>query len=164
MPPEPLAERVVAALITAEQTLATAESLTGGLIGAALTAVPGASKAYLGGLITYASELKASLAGVEAEVLGVHGAVSSQAAEEMAVGARRLTGADWAIAVTGVAGPDPQDGHLPGEVWLGLAGPDGGCAASRIDLVGSRDQIRAGTVTAALAGLLARLEAASTNG
>jgi nicotinamide-nucleotide amidase len=164
MPPDPIAAQVVAALVASGQRLATAESLTGGLIGATITAVPGASQAYVGGLITYATQLKATVAGVPHDVLAIHGPVSEQTAVAMAAGARRVTGADWAVSVTGVAGPDSQDGHLPGEVWIGLADPDGGCAASRIDLKGSRDEIRAGTVAAALVGLLSRLQAASTRG
>jgi nicotinamide-nucleotide amidase len=164
MPPESLARRVVSALVAAGQSLATAESLTGGLIGAAITAVPGASRAYLGGVITYDTALKASLAGVEAEALAVHGPVSAVTAEQMALGVRRLTGADWAVAVTGVAGPDAQDGHRPGEVWWGLVGPDGVCASSRIELSGGREAVREGTVAAALAELLMRLESASING
>jgi len=166
MPPEPIAAQVVAALVATGQTLATAESLTGGLIGATITAVPGASKAYLGGLITYASQLKAGLAGVPAGMLAQFGPVSPQTAEAMAAGVRQVTGADWTIAVTGVAGPDWQDGHQPGEVWLGLSGPGGVRTVSRLDLAGSRDQIRMATVSAALAELLERLRefAASTNG
>lgn len=166
MPPEPIAVEVVALLVATGQTLATAESLTGGLIGATITAVPGASKAYLGGLITYATELKAGLAGVAADVLAQFGPVSPQTAEAMAAGVRQVTAADWAIAVTGVAGPDPQDGHQPGEVWLGLAGPGGVRSVSRMDLAGSRDQIRSATVSAALAELFKVLRdfGASTNG
>jgi nicotinamide-nucleotide amidase len=164
MSPDPLAVRAVAALVAAGHTVATDESLTGGLIGASLTAVPGASQAYVGGLITYATEMKAELARVPEPVLSRYGPVSAQTAEAMASGVRRVTGADWGIAVTGVAGPDPQDGHQPGEVWLGLADPAGQCAASRIDLCGSREEIRAGTVAAALAELVTRLERASTGG
>lgn len=166
MPPEPIAVEVVALLVATGQTLATAESLTGGLIGATITAVPGASKAYLGGLITYATELKAGLAGVPADVLEQFGPVSPQTAEAMAAGVRQVTGADWAITVTGVAGPDPQDGHQPGEVWLGLSGPGGVRSVSRMDLTGSRDQIRSATVSAALAELFKMLRefGASTNG
>ena len=166
MPPEPIAVQVVSLLATTGQTLATAESLTGGLIGATITAVPGASKAYLGGLITYATELKAGLAAVSADVLAQFGPVSPQTAEAMAAGVQQVTGADWAIAVTGVAGPDPQDGHQPGEVWLGLSGPAGVRSVSRMDLTGSRDQIRSATVSAALAELVKALGdfGASTNG
>lgn len=153
--PDPTAVAVVAALARRGQTLATAESLTGGLIGAALTAVPGASAVYLGGVISYATGLKETLAGVPAEVLGTHGPVAGPTAAAMAAGVRLLAGADWAVAATGVAGPDPQDGHAPGEVWLGLAAPDAGPVAQHFAFAGGRDAVRAATVDAALA-LLAR--------
>lgn len=164
MSPEPLAIALVAALTGARQRFATAESLTGGLIGAAVTAVPGASAVYCGGVISYATELKATLAGVPNVVLAEWGPVAEATASAMAAGVRARTGADWAIAVTGVAGPDPQDGHQPGEVWIGIARPDGSAMASRIDLAGSRDEIRARTVNAALRQLLDQVEAASTQG
>lgn len=148
--PEPDAVRVIAALAARGQGLATAESLTGGLIGAALTAVPGASAAYLGGVVAYATPQKARLAGVPSEVLDAHGPVSAQTAVALATGVRDATGADWAISATGVAGPDPQDGHAPGEVWLGLAGPDAPAHAVRHDFTGDRAAIRDATVAAAL--------------
>lgn len=158
MPPEAVAEELVTELVGAGLTVATAESLTGGLIGATITAVPGASKTYLGGLVVYATALKHSLAGVDQEVLDAHGAVSSQTAEALAAGVRTITGADWAIAVTGVAGPDSQEGHTPGTVWIGLAGPDGATTASLLSLHGDRQQIRVQTVDAALSELLARVQ------
>jgi nicotinamide-nucleotide amidase len=150
---DPRAVAVVRALTERGQTLATAESLTGGLIGAAITAVPGASAVYLGGLITYATDLKARLGGVPADLLAAAGPVSAQTAAAMASGAREATGADWAVAATGVAGPDPQDGHPPGEVWLGLSGPDGIVRTVHLDLTGGRAAVRAGTVVAALSQL-----------
>lgn len=149
--PEPDAVRIIAELTARGQTLATAESLTGGLIGAALTAVPGASAVYLGGVVAYATAQKAVLAGVPAEVLAAHGPVSEQTARALAVGVRAVTGADWAVAATGVAGPDPQDGHAPGEVWLSLAGPGASIRAARHDFAGDRGAVRAATVRAALA-------------
>ncbi len=152
--PEPVAAALVAALAGRGETLATAESLTGGLIGAALTAVPGASAVYLGGVVSYATGLKASLAGVPVAVLAAHGPVAGPTAAAMAAGVRERTGADWVLAATGVAGPDPQDGHRPGEVWLGLAGPGRTPAARRFDFPGDRDAVRAATVAAAL-GVLA---------
>lgn len=148
--PEPLAVAVVHALVARSQTLATAESLTGGLIGATVTAVPGASAVYLGGVITYATDLKARLGGVPSDLLAAHGPVSAHTAAAMAAGATRLTGADWALAATGVAGPDPQDGHAPGEVWLGLAAPTGEVGTRRYDFGGDRTAVREATVRAAL--------------
>lgn len=164
MPPDPVARDLVATLAAAGSTLATAESLTGGLIGAAITAVSGASAVYRGGVITYATALKASLGGVPDDVLAAHGPVSSDTAIAMARGVRALTGADWAVSATGVAGPDPQDGHAPGEVWLGFAGPDDAAEVVRIDCVGDREDVRAAAVAEALSGMLARLTAASSRG
>jgi nicotinamide-nucleotide amidase len=154
MSPDLTAAAVIDALTANRQSLATAESLTGGLIGAELTSVPGASKAYLGGLITYATELKHVLAGVPTAVLAEYGPVSPATATAMALGVQAATGADWAVAVTGVAGPDPQDGHAPGEVWVGLANPKAEATAHRLELVGSRDEIRAQTVAATFSMLL----------
>lgn len=157
--PDPRPVAVVKALAGRGQTLATAESLTGGLIGATVTTVPGSSAVYLGGLITYATDLKASLGGVPGDVLEAHGPVSPETAAAMAAGVRQLTGADWALAATGVAGPDPQDGRAPGEVWLGLAGPDGESHVRRYDFTGDRTAIREHTVRAALDMLAAALGA-----
>ncbi|AGF72704.1 CinA family protein [Corynebacterium halotolerans] len=118
-----LAEELVAALRAKGQTVAFCESLTAGLASATLADVPGASAVLRGGLVTYATDLKGRLAGVPEKVLEEHGPVSEETAAAMALGAHDRCGADWAVALTGVAGPDPQDGHPVGEVWLGLAGP-----------------------------------------
>ncbi len=155
--PEASAALVVAALAARGQTLATAESLTGGLIGATITAVPGASAAYRGGVVAYATDLKHSLAGVPTDVLRTFGPVAEATAIALAQGVRGLTGADWALAATGVAGPDPQDGHQPGEVWVGLAGPDGPPVAVRHRFDGDRGTVRQATVAAALALLATSL-------
>lgn len=109
----------------AGQTVSFCESLTAGLVAATFAEVPGASTALRGGLVTYATEVKVDLAGVDESVIVEHGAVSAQCAEAMARGARQRCTSDWALAVTGVAGPDEQDGHPVGEVWIGIAGPDG---------------------------------------
>lgn len=108
------------------QTLAVAESCTGGGIGAALAAVPGASDVFLGGVIAYANAVKQGLLQVPAEVLERHGAVSDPVALAMAHGVRRCTGADWGVAVTGIAGPGGGSSDKPvGLVHIGLSGPDG---------------------------------------
>lgn len=150
------ATRVVTALTLAGRTVATAESLTGGLVCAALTTVPGASKVVRGGVVVYATDLKATLGGVPATVLDSHGPVAAATASALAIGVRARLAADFGVATTGVAGPDGQDGHPPGTVFVALAGPDevrvhafsddGGDA--RLD--GDRDAIRAATVRAAL--------------
>ncbi|MQY02819.1 CinA family nicotinamide mononucleotide deamidase-related protein [Actinomadura macrotermitis] len=112
-------------LIDRDATVATAESLTGGLIGAELTRAPGSSVTYAGGVVTYATEQKHRLLGVPAELLEEHGAVHPDVAAAMAAGVRGLLGTTYGIAVTGVAGPEPQDGEPVGTVYIGLAGPDG---------------------------------------
>lgn len=147
-----MAARLLGHLASRGQTLATCESLTGGGCGALLTEVPGASRAYLGGLITYASRLKHELAGVDAGLIEREGVVNRASAEAMAIGARAATGADWALACTGVAGPDPQDGHPVGTVWVAVASADG-VRARELRLGGDRERIRQQTVTAML-GLL----------
>ncbi|BAJ31124.1 hypothetical protein KSE_53490 [Kitasatospora setae KM-6054] len=147
---------VLAALRARGATLAVAESLTGGLLAAALVAVPGASAVFRGSVTAYATELKASLLGVDEGLLDVHGPVHPVVARQMAEGVRRLLGADWALATTGVAGPDPQDGQPVGTVHVALAGP-AGTEALPLRLSGGRDTIRNGSVDAALGLLLRRL-------
>lgn len=132
-------------------TCATAESLTGGLIGAHLTAVPGSSATYRGGVVTYATQTKADLLGVPEELLAAHGAVHPDVAKAMASGARRLLGADFAVAVTGVAGPEPQDGQPVGTVYAAVAGPSGNSVARALRFTGDRGGIRYATVEGALA-------------
>jgi nicotinamide-nucleotide amidase len=133
------------------ETLATAESLTGGLIGSMVTEVAGASANYVGGAITYATGLKATLAGVPAGVLDADGPVAERTARAMASGIAQRCSADWGLAVTGVAGPEPQDGHPVGEVHLAVA-----CAATgeirhrRLELVGDRGTIRGQSAHSAL--------------
>lgn len=134
------------------RTVATAESLTGGLLGAALTAVPGVSRVYRGGVVAYATELKHQLLGVDAGLLARVGAVDAEVAGAMAQGVRDRLGADYGVATTGVAGPDPQDGHPPGTVWVAIAGPSGTSvvAASVPEPVGDRAAVRRLTVASAL--------------
>lgn len=153
------ADRVAKTLTARDLTLATAESLTGGLLGATITAVPGASRFYLGGVTAYDTKMKTALLGIDKAQLALHTAVSAETATAMAHGVSALTGADWVIAVTGVAGPDPQDGHEPGEVWVSVLGPQ---IASMPQLSqteqyffeGDRDAVRVATIEAALTMLL----------
>lgn len=154
-----LAARVVATLTQRDQTLAFAESLTGGLLGATITDVPGASKVFLGGAITYASEVKERMLGVDPLEIEAHSVISPQVAHMMAHGVKSLTGSDWAIGVTGVAGPASQDGHTPGEVWITVLGPKIGTAPQpvqslRYQFEGDREAVREATVEAALGMLL----------
>lgn len=121
-----LASVVLQALRRRGETVAVAESCTGGGLGAALAAVPGASEVFLGGVIAYANSVKQSLLGVPADLLERHGAVSDPVACAMAEGARRISGSSWALAVTGIAGPGGGSDSKPvGLVHLALAGPDG---------------------------------------
>lgn len=153
-----LAARVQALLLDRGQTLAVAESLTGGLIGAALTAVPGASAVFQGGVIAYATKSKADVLGVSAALLAEHGAVHPDVAAAMARGARRVLSATFGLAVTGVAGPEPQDGRPVGTVFLACTGPDQRSRVLRLHLEGDRETIRERTVEQALTLLLDRLD------
>ncbi|GAB2774257.1 CinA family protein [Amycolatopsis magusensis] len=143
------AQVVIDALIRRGETVATAESLTAGLVCAALTEVPGSSAAVRGGLVVYATELKATLAGVDPDLLATRGAVDPEVAAQLAAGARTRCGADWGIGLTGVAGPGGQDGVSPGTVHLGLAGPDVSITRE-LRLSGDRAAVRAGSAEAAL--------------
>ncbi|MCP9808950.1 nicotinamide-nucleotide amidohydrolase family protein, partial [Cyanobium sp. HWJ4-Hawea] len=123
---ENLAWVVLEQLRQRAETLAVAESCTGGGLGAALAAVPGASDGFLGGVIAYANAIKQELLGVPAELLERHGAVSAPVAIAMAEGVRRATSATWGVAVTGIAGPGGGGPDKPvGTVYFGLAGPKG---------------------------------------
>ncbi len=150
------AAEVHVALRTREATVATAESLTGGRLAALLTETPGASDTYRGGFVTYATELKVELLGVPESVIQDHGVVSAECAVAMAEGARRTTGATYAVSTTGVAGPGPQDGVPAGRVFVGVSGP-AGSVASELNLTGSRSEIQRQTCAHALSELLGLL-------
>ncbi len=131
-------------------TLATAESCTGGLVAARVTDVPGCSDVFVGSVVAYANEVKHAELGVPEGVLATHGAVSAEAAAAMAEGARRRLGADVAVSVTGVAGPDGGTPEKPvGLVYLHAVGPRGE-RALRLDLPGDRETVRLRSTTAAL--------------
>ena len=130
-------------------TVAVAESLTGGLLGGALTSTPGSSSTFRGGLIVYATDLKETLAGVPGPLLEAEGPVSASVAAALAAGARDRIGATYGVGVTGVAGPDPQNDQPVGTVYVAVAGPVEGMVRSlRCD--GDREQVRAQSVAAAL--------------
>ncbi|MEV4256443.1 nicotinamide-nucleotide amidohydrolase family protein [Spirillospora sp. NPDC049652] len=117
-------DRVVHRLLAERgATAAAAESLTGGLIGAELTKMPGSSATFVGGVVSYATELKQRLLGVDAALLAAEGAVHPEVARQMAEGVRDRLGAAYGVAVTGVAGPEPQDGRPVGTVYVAVAGP-----------------------------------------
>ena len=132
------------------KTLVTAESLTGGGIGAALTAVPGSSAIYKGGIISYTNWVKETVLGVSHETLEIHGAVSLQTAEEMAVGVRKLLQADVAVSVTGLAGPGGDEyGNPVGTVCVGFSN-EWESFAVRYQFDGDREAVRNQTIRAAL--------------
>ena len=138
------------------ETIVTAESLTGGLVGAALTAVAGASQTYRGGVIAYATDVKAASLGVPASLLAERGAVDADIAIAMAVGVRQRLEADWGVALTGVAGPEPQDGRPVGTVFIAIAGP-GGIDVTEHRLSGGREAIRVASCRAALHAVYMRV-------
>jgi nicotinamide-nucleotide amidase len=144
-----LAGTAVALLIERGETIASAESLTGGLVAAALTSVPGASAAFRGGIVAYATDLKAAVLGVPDDLLEQRGAVDRAVAEAMAEGARSRLGTTVGIATTGVAGPDPAEGKPVGTVFVAVAGP-GGTASRELALTGDRPAVRAASVEGVL--------------
>ncbi|MEU6381225.1 CinA family protein [Streptomyces sp. NPDC046909] len=160
------ATEVVRLLTVRAETLAVAESLTGGLVAAEITAAPGASKAFRGSVTAYATELKHELLGVDATLLAERGAVDPQVAAQMAAGVRKALGAAWGIATTGVAGPEEQDGKPVGTVYVAVAGPDselpGGEKVSSLRLNGDRAEIRMESVRSVLALLLQELAGEQT--
>lgn len=147
----PSLEATVTGLLTAAGlTVATAESCTGGLIAQMLTSVPGASACVLGGFVTYADAAKTAMLGVSPDDLASHGAVSEPVVRAMAAGARRATGADLAVAVSGIAGPDGGTADKPvGMVWIGWEGPSGG-GARVYHFDGDREQVRRSAAVHAL--------------
>jgi nicotinamide-nucleotide amidase len=162
MTTEPLAARLILCCRAKNFTITTAESCTGGLIGAALTDVPGASAVFERGFITYANAAKTDMLGVPAGLLESVGAVSEAVARRMAAGAQNRAGATIAIAVTGIAGPGGGSPAKPvGTVWFGLAGPAGITAHHRV-FTGDRAAIRAASVLYGLKLLMAAAEAAGT--
>jgi nicotinamide-nucleotide amidase len=144
-----LDEVVHHALAAEGATVAVAESLTGGLVGASLSRMPGSSETFRGSLVVYATDLKESLAGVPGPLLSTVGAVSPETAAAMAAGARERLGATYGVGATGVAGPSEQVGHPVGTVHLAVAGPHGGVVRS-LRLPGDRERVRTLAVTAAL--------------
>lgn len=144
-----LAALVVERLRARGETVAAAESLTGGGLCAALTAVPGASEALRGGMVVYTDHAKVSLAGVPQELLDRKGAVDPNVAVLLAERARERCGADWGVGLTGVAGPGPSGGVPAGVVYLGLAGP-GVTKCWSLRISGDRARVRQASVEHAL--------------
>jgi nicotinamide-nucleotide amidase len=143
------APRLLAEAAARGWTIGVAESLTGGLVTAALVAVPGASRVLRGGIVAYATDLKAGLLGVDADLLAERGAVDEAVAAQMAAGIRTATGASVGLATTGVAGPDPQDGQEPGVVFVAVSTPVAS-EVQRLDLDGDRSKVIADSVRGVL--------------
>ncbi|MFE5136849.1 CinA family protein [Streptomyces fagopyri] len=165
----PEAAEVLRLLTVRGETLAVAESLTGGLVAAEITATPGASRAFRGSVTAYATELKHRLLGVDATLLAERGAVDPQVAAQMAAGVRKALGADWGIATTGVAGPESQDGQPVGTVFVAVDGPSEATFPAiesgkviRLRLNGDRAEIRMESVRSVLALLLRELAGEQT--
>jgi nicotinamide-nucleotide amidase len=169
MEPSPSADPDVTADVAAEVvavaaerglTLATAESLTGGGVGALVTSVPGSSAVYVGGVVAYASRLKVELLGVPHELVERYGVVSAPCARAMAAGVRGALGADVGLSTTGVAGPDPQEGKPAGLVYVAVA-DDAGEEVRELRLDGDRAAVRRATAREALELLRDRMEESS---
>jgi len=157
---------VIRLLRAAGETVGVAESLTAGGVMAALTSVPGASAAFRGGVVSYATPLKQLLLSVDAELIAREGVIHADVATQMAEGARMATTFDdtpttWGIGTTGVAGPDSQDGKPIGTVFIGIASPDGVQAWGPFSFPGSRERVREATVIEALSRLRDGLAARS---
>lgn len=145
-----VSEKLVELLKARGLTCATAESCTGGGVGSAITAVPGSSAVFAGGVISYSNKVKRDVLGVAADILQNVGAVSPETAAQMAEGARRLLKTDLAVSLTGIAGPDGGSEEKPvGLVWFGLATKDG-VRTEKCIFRGDRAQVRAQAVTHAL--------------
>jgi nicotinamide-nucleotide amidase len=154
---EEAARRVIAILTDRRQTVAVAESLTGGLVAAALTAIPGSSVVFLGAIVAYATSLKNALLGVPAGLLAEHGPVHPQVAAAMAGGVAERLGATYGLATTGVAGPGPADGHPAGTVFVAVRGP-AGLRVEGLSVPGERPDVRAGAVRGVLSLLVTGLQ------
>src|ERR1700749_1004904 len=156
------ARGLVADLTVRKQSVATAESLTGGLLAATIAGVAGASEVLRGGLITYTEGTKGALAGVAPQILKEVGPVAGPTARALAVGARERCSATWGVGLTGVAGPEPHGGHAVGTVFMALAGPSeyGATEVVELQFSGTRWDIRIAAVRESISRLRALVVAA----
>lgn len=145
------------------ETVATVESLTGGLLSSTIVEIAGVSGVFQGGLVVYATELKSMLAGVPEELLAERGPVDPDVARALAEGGRQACAADWCMATTGVAGPEPQDGKPVGLVFVAVAGPTG-TEVRQLDLSGGRAAVRSAAVTGVLRLLTEQIHATEEAG
>ncbi|EMY35153.1 competence/damage-inducible protein cinA [Arthrobacter crystallopoietes BAB-32] len=155
-----LPQQVILAAVAKGLTVATAESLTAGMVSAALATVPGASGALQGGVVSYQNKVKSSLLGVDEALMDRNGSVDADVARQMAEGARRALAADIAVATTGAAGPEPHGGKAVGTVYVGVA-TAAGSKAAEFSFSGDRAEIRQQACQAALAELLHAVDDAS---
>lgn len=144
-------------------SLACAESLTGGLLTAQFVTIPGVSAVLRGGVVSYATDLKASILGVSSERLASHGPVDWEVALQMARGVCDVAGADIGMATTGVAGPGPHDGHPAGTVWIAVSTRSGAHLARELHIAGGRSDVRSGAVRGAVELLAAFLHDGATD-
>jgi nicotinamide-nucleotide amidase len=148
------AKSIIETLVARGQTLAVAESLTGGGLGFALTQVPGASAVFLGGIISYTTDVKVRELGVGQSIIDQYKVVSEEVAIEMAEGAKNKFATTWAISTTGVAGPGDYQGVREGTVWIAIRGPINQSLTLTLD--GGRDGVRQGAISSAI-GTFARI-------
>jgi nicotinamide-nucleotide amidase len=144
-----LATEIIETLRQRNETLSTAESLTAGAVSSALVTIPGASDVFVGGITAYRDEIKISHLDIDPALIAEHSSISQQCAIEMAKGAMKSFGTTWAISTTGVAGPNPLDGHPVGAVWVAIEGP----VSQTIELAlsGERESVRNATTASAIA-------------
>jgi nicotinamide-nucleotide amidase len=154
VPTQSQARSIIETLKSSGQTVVVAESLTGGGVGFALTQVPGSSEVFLGGVISYTSEVKMKELGVKQSTLEKYTVVSEEVAIEMAEGAREKFGSTWAIATTGIAGPGDYKGIREGTVWIAIRGPVNQTLLLTLD--SGRDGVRQGAISSAI-GTFARI-------
>lgn len=150
-------EKIINTLQHRKETIAVAESITGGELAAALTSAPGSSKVFLGGIVAYSVESKVRELGIPKRLINKFGVYSEEIALEMANGVRKKFNSDWSIASIGVAGPGPAEEIPAGSIWLAIIGPQA-TQNIRLSLQGSREEIRVGAVTSAVATLERILE------
>ena len=154
MPTPSPARLIIETLAARSQTLAVAESLTGGGLGFALTQIPGASAVFLGGIISYTTEVKVRELSVGQSIIDQYKVVSEEVAIEMAEGAKSKFATTWAISTTGVAGPGDYQGVREGTVWIAIRGPINQTLTLTLD--GGRDGVRQGAISSAI-GTFARI-------
>lgn len=154
MPTRSHSKTIVRLLGESNETLSVAESITGGGVGHAITATPGSSQIFLGGLIAYSNHIKENVLGVDPALIAEHTVVSEEVANAMADAAREKFGTTWAIATTGIAGPGDYQGIPEGTVWIAVRGPVN--ESLQLQLDSGRDAIRTGAISSAL-GTFARI-------